>query len=130
MTDPTLREKGAAMRRELMGEGYAASLEPTVYADEGMRQFRDLAQEIAFGTVWSRPGLDLKTRTLICVVSDTATGRAPELAIHLRMARRQGWTEEELTETLLHLSVYIGLPFVREALLVARDTFAELRAEG
>ena len=130
MPEETLREKGARMRSALMGEAYAGSLESTVYADDGMRQFRDLAQEIAFGTVWSRPGLDLKTRALICVVSDTATGRTPELAIHLRMALRQGWTEQELTETLLHLSVYIGLPFVREAMLTARDTFAAIRAEG
>lgn len=130
MNDKTAREKGAEVRAALMGPSYAASLESTVYADEGMRQFRDLAQEIAFGNVWSRPGLDLKTRTLICVVSDTATGRAPELAIHLRMAIRQGWSETELTEALLHLSVYVGLPLVREALLTARDTFAAIRAEG
>lgn len=130
MTETTLRAKGAAMRRDLMGEAYASSLEPTVYADDGMRAFRDLAQEIAFGTVWSRPGLDLKSRALICVVSDTATGRAPELAIHLRMAMRQGWTEAELTEALLHLSVYVGLPLVREAMLTARDTFAAIRAEA
>ena len=129
MTEKTLREKGADIRRELMGDAYARSLESTIYTDEGMRQFRDLAQEIAFGNVWSRPGLDLKTRTLICVVSDTATGRAPELAIHLRMALRQGWTEEELTETLLHLTVYVGLPLVREALLTARDVFAAIRRE-
>jgi 4-carboxymuconolactone decarboxylase len=130
MTEKTLREKGGEMRRALMGEAYAGSLETTVYADEGMREFRDLGQEIAFGTVWSRPGLDLKTRTLVCVVSDTATGRTPELAIHLRMALRQGWTERELRETLLHLTVYIGLPLVREALLTARETFAAIRAEG
>ncbi len=130
MTDSTLREKGAAIRRELMGPAYAGALESTVYADPGMRKFRDLAQEIAFGTVWARPGLDLRTRALICVVSDCATGRAPELAIHLRMAIRQGWTEEELTEALLHLSVYVGLPLVREAMLTAQETFAAIRAEG
>ena len=124
----SLRERGAAVRRELMGENFAGSLESTVYADAGMRKFRDLAQEIAFGTVWSRPGLDLKTRTLICVVSDAATGQQPELAIHLRMALRQGWTEDELTEVLLHLSGYVGAPLVREAFLTARKLFAEVRA--
>ena len=127
MTEKSAREKGAEMRRSLMGEAYAGTLESTVYADPGMHKFRDLAQEIAFGNVWSRPGLDLKTRTLITVVSDTATGRAAELAIHLRMALRQGWTEQELTETLLHLSVYIGLPLVREAMLTAQETFAAVR---
>ena len=130
MTEKTAREKGAEIRAALMGENYASSLESTIYSDPGMREFRDLAQEIAFANVWSRPGLDLKTRALICVVSDTATGRAPELAIHLRMAIRQGWTETELTEALLHLSVYVGLPMVREAMLTAKETFAAIRAEG
>jgi 4-carboxymuconolactone decarboxylase len=71
----------------------------------------------------------MKTRALICVVSDTATHAWPELAIHLRMARRKGWSEEELAEALLHLSGYVGLPAVREALIVAKRVFAEMRAE-
>ena len=54
--------------------------------------------------LWTRPGLDLKTRALICVF-DAATGRDPELKLHIRMARRQGWTEDELTEALIHLSL-------------------------
>ena len=62
------------------------------------------------------------------MVSDAATGQEPELAIHLRMALRQGWTEEELTEVLLHLSGYVGAPLVREAFITARKTFAEVRA--
>src|SRR5262245_42693021 len=66
-------------------------------------KFIDVATEAIFGMLWTRPGLDLKTRTLVCVVSDAATGREPELAIHLRMALRQGWTEDELTEVLIQL---------------------------
>ncbi len=72
----------------------------------------------------------LKTRALICVISDAATGREPELALHLRMALRQGWTEEELTEALLHLSGYVGVPIIRESLLAASKVFAEFRAEA
>ena len=83
-----------------------------------------------FGALWTRPGLDLKTRTLITMVSDAATGREPELAIHLRMALRQGWTEDELAEALLHLLGYVGAPLVRDAMLVATKVFAEVRAEG
>lgn len=130
MTDESLRAKGTDMRAKLMGEGYAQKLNETLYADPIMVKFRELATDIAFGAVWTRPGLDLKTRSLVCVVSDTATGRYPELAIHLRMARNNGWTEEELTEAILHLSVYAGLPYVREALIVASETFAELRKEA
>jgi len=130
MTDDTLRARGTEMRTKLMGEGYAAKLNDTLYADPIMVKFRELATDIAFGSVWTRPGLDIRTRAMICVISDTSTGRYPELAVHLRMARNHGWSEEELTEAILHLSVYVGLPFVREALIVASETFATLRAEG
>jgi 4-carboxymuconolactone decarboxylase len=94
-----------------------------------MQKFREVTTQTIFGTLWSRPGLDLKTRTLVSLVSDAATGRAPELAIHLRMARRQGWTEDELTEVLLHLLGYVGAPLVREAMLTAKEVFAEMRKE-
>jgi 4-carboxymuconolactone decarboxylase len=95
-----------------------------------MKQFIDFATEHVFGGLWTRPGLDLKTRALVCVISDAATHQHPELAIHLRMALRQGWKEEELSEALLHLIGYLGAPAVREALLTATKTFAEVRAEG
>lgn len=122
-------KKGRKIRRELMGEALVDRMAKSVYDDPLMQKFGDYASEAVFGMLWTRPGLDLKTRALICVVSDTATARWPELAIHLRMARRQGWTEDELSETLLHLSGYIGLPSVREAMLTAKEVFAEMRSE-
>jgi 4-carboxymuconolactone decarboxylase len=128
MAESSRLEQGRAMRRKLMGDAYADRLEQTVYTDDVMRKFAEYSTEAVFGGLWTRPGLDTKTRALICVVSDTATGRTPELAIHVRMALRQGWTEDELVEALLHLSGYVGLPLVREALLTAREVFAEMRA--
>ncbi len=129
MADNTRREQGRAMRRKLMGEAFAAKVDKAVYNDPIMEKFAEVTQETIFGTLWTRPGLDLKTRTLICVISDTATGRTPELKLHLRFARGQGWTEDELVEALLHLIGYVGAPLVREAILAARETFAEMRAE-
>jgi 4-carboxymuconolactone decarboxylase len=129
MTDSPLRAKGRAMRRELLGAAHADKIDREIYADPIMEKFAALTQETIFGTLWGRPGLDLKTRTLICVISDTATGRTPELKLHLRFARNHGWSEDELVEAILHLSGYVGAPLVREALLVAKETFAELRAE-
>jgi alkylhydroperoxidase/carboxymuconolactone decarboxylase family protein YurZ len=122
-------KKGTEIRRKLMGEKYADDMNKSVYADPMMQKFGDYAREAVFGMLWSRPGLDLKTRALICVVSDTAQARWPELAIHLRMARNQGWTEDELSEAILHLGGYIGLPSVREALLTAKEVFEEMRHE-
>ena len=108
-------KKGTEIRRKLMGEKYADAMNKSVYDDPMMQKFGDYAREAVFGMLWSRPGLDMKTRALICVISDTAQARWPELAIHLRMARNQGWTEDELSEALMHLCGYIGLPSVREA---------------
>ena len=130
MTDSPLRDKGRAMRRNLMGAAYADKLDQQLYTDPIMEKFAAVTQEAVFGTLWTRPGLDLKTRTLICVISDTATGRAPELKLHIRFARNHGWTEDELVEAILHLLGYVGAPLVREALLVAKETFAEMRAEN
>ena len=127
MAESETYRKGREMRRQLLGEAFVEQIDRTVYTDPMMRKFIDLASETAFGMVWTRPGLDLKTRTLVCVVSDAATGREPELALHLRMALRQGWTPDELTEVLLHLSVYVGLPIIREAMLTAKKVFAEVK---
>jgi 4-carboxymuconolactone decarboxylase len=129
MADSELMTKGREMRRRLLGDEYVERVATTTYKDPIMRKFIDLASETVFGALWTRPGLDLKTRTLITVITDAATGREPELAIHLRMARRQGWTEDELVEALLHCSGYVGVPLIRDALLVATKVFAELRNE-
>jgi 4-carboxymuconolactone decarboxylase len=129
MAESELYQKGAAMRRRLMGDAAVERSAREIYSDPVMKKFIDVATETVFGALWTRPGLDLKTRALICVVSDTTTGREPELALHLRMALRQGWSEEELTEVLLHLSGYVGVPIIRESMMVASKVFAEFRAE-
>lgn len=123
-------EKGREMRRRLLGDAFIERANRNHYNDPIMGKFMDVATESIFGTLWTRPGLDLKTRTLVTLVSDAATGREAELAIHLRMALRQGWTEEELTEVLLHLLGYVGAPLVRDALLAARALFDEVRKES
>src|SRR5580704_3825881 len=127
MAKSELYEKGMKMRRQLMGDAAVEAAGKGVYADPVMQKFLDVAIETVFGALWTRPGLDLKTRALICVVSDTCMGREPELALHLRMALRQGWTEEELTEVILHLLGYVGAPVVRESMMVASKVFKEPR---
>ena len=129
MAESELYRKGAEKRRQLMGDAAVEAAAKGLYSDPVMKKFIDVATETVFGALWTRPGLDTKTRALICVVSDTCTGREPELALHLRMALRQGWTEEELTEVLLHLSGYVGVPIIRESMMVTSKAFAEFRAE-
>ncbi len=118
------------MRQQLLGKDFAAKLDKAVYTDPMMDKFAEVARQIAFGTVWTRPGLDLKTRTMITLVSDATNGRHDELELHVRMARNQGWSEDEITEALIHLAAYIGLPLCREAMLVSRKVFGEMRNEA
>jgi len=122
-------KKGTEVRSKLMGAAYADKMNKSVYDDPIMKKFGDYAREAVFGMLWTRPGLDMKTRALICCISDTSQARWPELAIHLRMARNQGWTEDELSEALMHLCGYIGLPSVREGLIVAKEVFHEMNSE-
>src|SRR6516164_4501458 len=89
MAKSELYQKGAALRRQLLGDAAVERSAREIYSDPVMKKFIDMATETVFGALWTRPGLDLKTRALVCVVSDAAAGREPELGLHLRMALRQ-----------------------------------------
>ena len=127
MSESELYRKGSELRRQLLGDAYVERANKNVYSDPVMKKFIDVATESVFGALWTRPGLDLKTRTLVCVITDAATGRFPELDIHERMALLQGWTEDQLTEVLLHMSGYVGVPIIRESLITAKEVFEEVR---
>lgn len=112
-----------------MGDAAVERSAREFYSAPVMKKFIAIATETAFGALWTRLGLDLKIRALICVISDAATGREHELGLHLRMALHHGWTEEELTEALLRLSGYVRVPMIGESMMTASKVFAELRAE-
>ncbi len=126
MPESELYRRGAEIRRELMGVEYAARRDAATHSDPATRKFIDTVTELVFGGLWTRPGLDLKTRALVTLVADAATGMQ-ELDVHLRMAMRQGWTEEEITEVFLHLLGYVGAPLTRQAFQRAQPVFEEFR---
>ena len=123
-------KKGREIRRQLMGDAMVENMASNTYNNPTMEKFGQYTSEAVFGMLWSRSGLDLKLRTLICVISDTCTARWPELDIHIRMALRQGWTEDEIGEVLLHLGGYIGVPSIREAMIIANEIFQETASNG
>ncbi|RYG24162.1 MAG: hypothetical protein EON93_23280 [Burkholderiales bacterium] len=129
MKDSDLYKTGARMRRKLLGEKRMGELDQN-YHDPALQKFMELSTEIIFGGIWARPGLDTKTRIMICVISDTASGRFAVLPEHVRMAMNEGWTEEELTEAFLQLVGYVGAPFVRDALTAVVPVFAERRGNA
>lgn len=112
-------EAGLARRKEVMGEDFVAR------ALNGATEFTQPIQEFitrnAWGDVWQRPGLDLKTRSLITVAFLTALGRQHELKGHVRGALNNGATAQEIQEVLLHASIYCGLPAAVEAFRTASD---------
>jgi len=82
------------------------------------------------GEIWSRPALDLRTRSLITIAALTALGRTNGLTLNIRMALRNGATRAEIMETLLHLGPYAGFPATWEAMLLAERAFRERRRGG
>jgi 4-carboxymuconolactone decarboxylase len=124
-----LYKKGEAVRRQLRGEEAYEKNMKEYAADPHTLKFIELATETVFGALWARPTLDYKLRSLICVITDATMGRHDELDIHLRFALGQGWTEDELIEVLFHMSGYVGVPLIREAVIVAKDVFADERAK-
>ena len=106
-------ERGLKVRREVLGNAHVDRA--IAGTTEFTEPFQDFITRYAWGDVWSRPGLDLRTRSLVTVALLAALGRTDELAMHLRGARRNGATPEELAEVLLHTGVYAGLPAANSA---------------
>jgi len=121
-------EIGLATRREVLGNEYVDRA--LASADEFSRPLQELVTEFAWGTVWQRPGLPRRDRSLMTVVMLVALNRPHELRLHLRGALNNGLSREEIREALLHAAVYCGMPAAVDAFRAAREVFAELDAAG
>lgn len=113
---------GLQMRKQVMGEDFVDKA--FANADEFTMPLQEFVTRNAWGTVWCRGGLDLKTRSLITVSMLTALGRSHELKGHVRGALNNGATPEEIREVLLHATVYCGAPLAGEAFRVAQEVVA------
>lgn len=112
-------EKGLATRKQVMGEDFVARA--FAGASDFTRPIQEHITAKAWGDVWQRPGLDLKTRSLITVAMLTALGKQHELRGHVRGALNNGVTPQEIQELLLHAAVYCGVPSAVEAFRSAAD---------
>jgi 4-carboxymuconolactone decarboxylase len=116
-------ERGMRTRREVLGDDHV---------DEAIRSttelnadFQSFITRYAWGEIWSRPGLDRKTRSCITLAALVALNRPDELEMHLRAALRNGLTADEIGEVLLHSAVYCGLPAANSAYAIARRVLTE-----
>ncbi|RJF97388.1 4-carboxymuconolactone decarboxylase [Noviherbaspirillum saxi] len=116
-------ENGLEKRKQVMGEDFVEKA--FANADDFTMPLQEFITRNAWGTVWCREGLEMKTRSLITVSMLTALGRAHELKGHLRGALNNGATPEEIREVLLHAAVYCGAPLAVDAFRVAQEVVAD-----
>ena len=120
-------EAGMAVRREVLGGEHVDGAEATKNAFT--EDFQDLITRYAWGEIWTRPGLDRRTRSAITLTALIAVGRMDELAMHVRAARRNGLSEDEIKEVLLQTAVYCGVPAANTAFAVAARVLEEEEEE-
>jgi 4-carboxymuconolactone decarboxylase len=119
MTENDTHGDGMKVRREVLGDAYVdAAVEKTTPFTE---DFQDFITRYAWGEVWTRPGLDRKTRSCITLTALMARGHHEELATHVEGALRNGLTEDEIKEVLLQGAIYCGVPAANAAFAVARQ---------
>ncbi len=123
MNDDERRAAGMAQRRAVLGDEHVDRA--VAETDDLTADFQDLLTRYAWGEVWTRPGLGRRERSLITVAMLVALGRDEELVLHLRGARANGVSVEELAEVLLQSAIYAGVPAANRAFAVARPILAE-----
>lgn len=121
------RERGMKVRREVLGdEQVDDAIERTT---DFTADFQDFITRYAWGEIWTRPGLNRRTRSCITLTALMALGHLDELRMHVRTALRNGLTEDEIKEVLLQGAIYCGLPAANAAFAVAQRVLAARDAE-
>ena len=127
MTNDTYKN-GLALRRQVLGDEYVSrSLDQ---ADDFTAPLQDYLTEHAWGAVWTRDGLSLKSRSMLNLALLTALNRPAELRLHLRGAINNGVTKEEIREIFLHCGVYCGAPAALDSFKIAKEVFAEIEQQA
>lgn len=121
-----LYEKGLEIRREVVGAEYVERSLAAAAEDDFTAPLQELVTEYCWGAVWSREGLDRRSRSLLNLAMLTALNRPHELRVHVRGAVNNGVSEEEIREALLQAAIYCGLPAALDAFRVAKEALREM----
>ena len=127
MNDEERYEAGMKVRRAVLGDAHVDR--SLANRTEVTEEFQNFITRYAWGEIWSRPGLDRKTRSAITLTAMVALGRDEELAMHVRAALRNGLTPDEIKEVLLHATVYCGVPAGNAAFAIAQRVLEEAASE-
>jgi 4-carboxymuconolactone decarboxylase len=127
-SDPDRHAQGMEVRRAVLGDAHVDRA--VAGTTEFTAPFQDFITRYAWGDVWTRPGLDRRTRSVITLTVLTALGHENELAMHVRAAVRNGLSPDEIGEVLLHTAVYAGVPAANTAFAIAQRVLAEIAADA
>jgi 3-oxoadipate enol-lactonase/4-carboxymuconolactone decarboxylase len=123
LTDEERYDQGMAVRREVLSDAHVDRA--IAGTTELTADFQDFITRVAWGDVWSRPGLDRRSRSVAVITSLIAHGHHEELAMHLRAGLRNGLTVDEIREIILQSAVYSGVPAANTAFRIASEVFSE-----
>lgn len=127
MDDKDLYDRGMAVRRSVLGDAHVdRSLERATDFDA---DFQEFITKTAWGQIWTRPGLDIRTRSMLTIAMLAALGKDGELKLHIRATRNTGVTRDEVKEILMQAAVYAGIPAANHAIALARAVYAEMDDE-
>jgi len=121
-------DRGMRVRREVLGDDHVDRA--IAATDPFTADFQALITRYAWGDVWARPGLDRRTRSCVTLALLSSLGSEEEFEMHLGGAERNGVTREEITEVLLHVAVYAGVPRANRAFAIAQAAFRSADAQG
>ncbi len=117
-------EKGMKIRRAVLGDSHVDRAEANKTPFDA--DFQHFITETAWGSVWTRSGLDRRTRHMVTLAILAATSKEQELAMHIRATQNTGVTQDELKEVFMQVAVYAGVPVANTAFSVAKSVYAEL----
>jgi len=123
-----LFDKGMAARKSVLGAEYVERAEAN--KTEFDADWQHYVTEHAWGAVWTRPGLEMRTRSMLTIAMLAALGRQEELGAHIRATRNTGVTRDEVKEVLLQVAVYAGAPAANAAFAIAKRIYKEMENEG
>jgi 4-carboxymuconolactone decarboxylase len=123
MNDEERREQGMRVRREVLGDAHVDRATAAITPDTA--DFQEYVTRVAWGDIWSRPGLDRRARSIVVLSSELSQGYWDEVPMHLRAALRNGLTREELREIILQVGLYAGVPAANHGIGMLRDLESE-----
>jgi 4-carboxymuconolactone decarboxylase len=119
MDDQRRREQGMTVRRAVLGDAHVDHA--TAATTDFTADFQDLITRYAWGEIWSRPGLDRRSRSCVTLAILAAMGHDEELAMHVRAALRNGLSPDDIKEVLLQVAIYAGVPAANRAFRAAQQ---------